>query len=140
MIVIALVIAYAFATFRPTRQVKVASGVYNLWVADTDTARIKGLSGVSHLPPGGGLFMDFQADDTWGIWMKDMKIPLDIVWLNKAKQVVYIVKDVSPNLGTSKIFQPSQPARYVLELPQGTVDAAGIKMGGIAQFSGGSAG
>ena len=78
--------------------------------------------------------MKFPHDDTWGIWMKDMKVPIDIIWLNQHKRVVYIVKNASPELSTTMTFNPKEPARYVLELPAGSVDKAAIKSGNFASF------
>lgn len=134
VLLIALVVAYAVAAFKPTTRVQVGGGVYNAWVADTEAERIQGLSGVEKMSPGGGLLMQFDSDDKWGIWMKDMKIPIDIVWLDKAKKVVYIVKNASPETATSVTYTPLDEARYVLELTAGSVDKAGIHTGAIAQF------
>ena len=135
ILLIGLVTAFMATHFKPTAEVRLASGVFHLWVADTEQERILGLSGVEKLSPNGGLLMDFAADDTWGIWMKDMKVPLDIIWLDSNKKVIYIVKDASPNLSTDVVFQPKEPARYVLELPAGTVGKAGIKTGQTATFT-----
>jgi uncharacterized membrane protein (UPF0127 family) len=62
-------------------------------------------------------------------------VPLDIVWMNNEKKVIYIVTDASPDLGTSKIFKPQEAARYVLEVPSGTVKSAGIQIGAVATFN-----
>ena len=134
VILVALAIAYIIQNFKPTTEVRVASGVYRLWVADTEAERVQGLSGVEQLSPDGGLLMDFETDDYWGIWMKDMKIPLDIVWLDADKQVVYIVKNASPELSTDTVMQPKSQARYVLELPVGSVEKSGIKTGHVVDF------
>lgn len=134
VLLLGLVVAYMIPLMRPTTNVKIASGVYSLWVADTEQARVKGLSGVQKLDPNGGLLMDFQTDGTWGIWMKDMKIPLDIIWLDANKKVVYIVKNASPELSTGTTFVPKKPARYVIELPAGSVDKAGIRQNSVAIF------
>ena len=108
--------------------------MFSIQIANTDAERIQGLSGIDHLAANAGLLMIYQGDDKWGIWMKDMKIPLDIIWMNNEKKVIYIVTDASPDLGTSKIFTPMDPARYVLEVPAGTVKNSGIRVGGIATF------
>jgi len=79
--------------------------------------------------------MAFPEDGKWGIWMKDMYVPLDIVWLDSKKKVVHIVTDASPELSTTKTFVPKDPSRYVLELPAGSVQKAGIKRGMLADFS-----
>lgn len=135
LILVALVVSYMFRNFQSGTDVRLGSGVFNVQVAATDAARIQGLSGVDQLNANGGLLMIFQSDDKWGIWMKDMKIPLDIIWMNKDKNVIYIVTNASPDLGTSKTFKPEAPARYVLEVPAGTVESAGIKIGNTAAFN-----
>lgn len=128
------VAAYAISNFQPTVEVKIGGGVYHLRVADTESDRVQGLSGVEKLEPNGGLLMKYDADGMWGIWMKDMKIPLDIIWLDKDKKVVYIVKNASADLSTDVVFTPKSAARYVLELPAGSVDKAAIKSGVTAEF------
>lgn len=135
VILIGLVVSYAITTFKPTTEVRINAAVYHLQLASTEEELEQGLSGVDELPPNGGLLMDFGSDGTWGIWMKDMLIPLDIVWLDKDKEVVYIQKEVSPELGTSEIMRPKVPSRYVLELPSGNVSKAAIKIGQQADFT-----
>lgn len=125
---------YMVTNFRPTTELRVGSGVYHLWLADTEAKRVQGLSGVESLSPDGGMLFDFEDDKTWGIWMKDMKIPLDIIWMNQNKEVVYIVKNADPQLSTETVFKPRANARYVVELPAGSVDNAGIKAGMVATF------
>jgi len=127
--------AYIVTNFRPTTELRMGSGVYHLWVADTEAERIQGLSGVDKLSMNGGLLMKFDSDSAWSIWMKDMKIPLDIIWLNKDKEAVYIVKNASPELSTDTTFTPKKDARYVIELPAGGVDQAAIKTGMTATFN-----
>lgn len=135
LLLVALVASYMISNFKPTTELRMGSGVYHLWVADTQDELAQGLSGVEELKPNGGLLMKFDSDNTWGIWMKDMKVPLDIVWLNKDKKVVYIVKNADPSLGMTKTFVPKDPARYVVELPAGSVEKAGIKTGVVATFN-----
>jgi len=135
LILIALVGSYMFRNFQPGTDVRIGSGVFNVQLATTEASRMQGLSGVDHLASNGGLLMVFPSDGNWGIWMKDMKIPLDIIWLNSDKKVVYIVTDASPDLSDTKTFTPKDQARYVLEVAAGTVKSAGIKVGGMATFN-----
>lgn len=79
--------------------------------------------------------MDFKTDDTWGIWMKDMRIPIDIVWLDKDKKVVYIIQNAQPETPVKTVYRPPQPARYVLELPAGSVKQVAIKTGITVKIS-----
>lgn len=136
LILVALVASYVVQNFHaPTTQVTIGSGVFHARLADTDLTREKGLSGVEKMAPNDALLMVYDTENTWGIWMKDMKIPLDIVWLDAEKKVVYIVMNASPDLGTSKTFTPTNPAKYVLEVPSGAVKTSGIKVGDTASFT-----
>lgn len=135
LVLVWLVAAYILNSFRPTVRVDLASGVYQLWTADTEASLEQGLSGVKSLPAFGGLLMKFDRDAKWGIWMKDMHFPIDIIWLDKDKKVVYIVKDAQPDDSSDRpVFTPNDNARYVIELAAGTVQTGGIKPGMVAKF------
>lgn len=129
LILIGLVVSFMATHFKPTTEVRAGSGIYSLWVAKTESERIQGLSGV------GGLLMDFEKSGYYSIWMKDMNFPLDIIWLNSKKQVVYIVMNAPPESPASTIYTSNDPARYVLELPAGSAKKAGIKTGTVVEFN-----
>lgn len=135
VVLIALVVSFMITSFRPTVEARAESGVYSLWLANTEAARIQGLSGVESLQPNGGLLMHFPEDGLHAIWMKDMKIPLDIIWLDSNKQVVYMVTNAAPELSTTKTFVPTNPARYVLEVSAGSAGDAGIRIGSKFDFT-----
>ena len=128
LLIIVITTLLIFNNSQPKTEVHFGASVFNVRVASDSISREKGLSMVENLRPNEGLLMIFQRDDTWGIWMKNMKIPIDIVWLNSDKRVVSIMTDASPNLSTSKTFYPDSPARYVLEISAGTVRRSGIKL------------
>lgn len=134
LILVGLVVSFTLTTFKPTTQVRIGSGVYSLWLADNDITRVQGLSDVEKLHLNGGLLMAFDTNGTHGIWMKDMNFPIDIIWLNSEKKVVYIVMNAPPENPSSTVYVPRDPARYVLELPAGSVKAAGIRTGDVATF------
>jgi len=135
VILLALVGSFMLSHFQSTIEVRLGSGVFNVRIAATDASQQTGLSGVAELGPMEGLLMPFKADANHGIWMKDMLIPLDIIWLDKDKAVVYMVTDASPTLSTDKIFTPIKPARYVLEVAAGSIKSSAIKIGDKAEFT-----
>jgi uncharacterized membrane protein (UPF0127 family) len=136
LILIGLFISVTVTAFRPTTEVHIgSSGIYSVWLADNEPDRVKGLSGVGKIDLNGGLLMKFDNDDTHGIWMKDMNFPLDIIWMDKAEKVIYIVKNAPPENPVETVYAPKSPARYVLELPAGSVQNSGIKIGDIADFN-----
>ena len=134
LILVGLVASFVVTQFKSTTQVQLGSAAYSLWLADSDGSRAHGLSDVEKIQPNGGLLMAFPKSDTHGIWMKDMNFPIDIVWLDSAKKVVYIVKNAPPENPAITVYTPKDPALYVIELPAGSVQKAGIKTGDIAAF------
>jgi uncharacterized membrane protein (UPF0127 family) len=134
LILVALAVSYILTNFQPTTQLRLGANVFSVRLATTEDAREQGLSGVKKLDANAGLLMAFARDGEWSIWMKDMNIPIDILWLDSGKKVIYIVTDASPTLSTSKKFVPKTPARYVLEVAAGTVKNSAIKIGDVATF------
>jgi len=113
---------------------RLGDGVFHATVALDDNARTKGLSGATSLSPDQALLMAFPSEDKWGIWMKGMNFPIDILWLNSNKKVVYIVKNATPDDSTLVTFTPKTSAKYVVELPAGTVESKTISTDSVAIF------
>ena len=67
------------------------------------------------------------------LWMKGMEFPLDIVWLNGSRQVVYLQQNVLPNT-YPKNFCPPTAAKYIIELNAGQVKALGIQTAQTLRF------
>ena len=133
-IIIASAVAFMVNNFGSRTQVQLGTTVYSVRLANTDETRVKGLSGTESLAPNEGMLFDFKASALWGIWMKDMLIPIDIIWLDDNKTVVSIVNEAPPELGDTKTYTPTAPARYVLELQAGAAKRNAIKIGDVAKF------
>ena len=70
----------------------------------------------------------FTKDDLYPFWMPEMNFPIDIIWIDKAWKVVHTEEHVTPDTYPATFSSPT-PARYVLELPDGTVKNIGGKIG-----------
>ncbi|HYF13289.1 MAG TPA: DUF192 domain-containing protein [Candidatus Paceibacterota bacterium] len=116
------------STIKPEGTLRISGTAITFEIADTDEERIRGLSGRPSLRTGHGLLFIFPEEGNHGIWMKDMKFPIDIIWADREGIIVTIARNVSPDTYPQS-FYPSKPARYVLELPAGTVDERGILEG-----------
>lgn len=127
-------VVFITAQSRPHTDVTLKGIVFQARVAADAASREKGLSGTKSLGKTDAMLFVFDKDDTWSMWMKDMLIPIDIVWLDANKKVVYIVKRADPSSYPYTTYQSTKPARYILELPAGTVDAKIIKFGDTAIF------
>ena len=112
----------------------IGNKLISVHVADTDARRIKGLSGTSALGPSEGMLFVFDTPGRWGMWMKDMRYGLDMVWMDSGKKIVYIAQHVSPDT-FPKAFVPDADALYVLELPDGFVAAHDVSLGQMVGFS-----
>lgn len=98
-------------------------------VAETDAERRQGLSGTDSLPEGRGMLFVFPEPDIWGIWMKDMKYDLDIVWFDESGDIVHVEEGVeAPTSSTEElpVFSNDEPALYVLEIPAGKAAEYGL--------------
>ena len=83
------------------------------------------------------LLMILDEESKPGIWMLFMRFPIDLVFIDSLKRVVSVVEDIKPinlNPDTWKIYYPSKPIKYVLELPAGTIKRKGIKTGDRLTF------
>lgn len=102
-------------------------------VVTTPEERQRGLSGRARLEEGTGMFFVFPNSDYMGIWMPDMLFSIDVLWLDETLRVAYIVENMSPQ-SYPKIFYPTKPARFILEVPAGFVRAHGMKVGDQARL------
>ena len=119
---------------RPRQMVSIGSSVYRVDVADTPEAQERGLGGRASLGSDEAMLFMFDRDDVWPIWMKGMKFPIDIVWLDKDKKVVHVEHNVQLDAEPYVKYAPPKPARYVLELNAGQAKEASISVGRIAKF------
>ncbi|HCM81900.1 MAG: hypothetical protein UV63_C0008G0020 [Microgenomates group bacterium GW2011_GWC1_43_11] len=95
----------------------------------------KGLSGRSSLAPQHGMLFLFNHKEQYPFWMKDMKFPLDFIWMD-GNLIVDITKNVEPmEYGVIPRIKPIVPVDKILELTAGEIDAAGIQIGDTALFN-----
>ena len=102
-------------------------------VADTDDERLAGLSGREALHPGNGMFFIFKEVGLHGIWMKDMKFPIDILWFDQYGELTHFEEHVAPE-SFPETFYPISPSLYVLEVPAGFVQDKALKIGDKIDF------
>lgn len=83
-----------------------------------------------------GMLFIFPVEDIHCFWMKNTFIPLDIIWIDKEKKVVFISKNTQPNaMGRSPVIDPKVKATYVLEINGGISDEIGLKIGDKVDFN-----
>lgn len=139
LLIILLVLAVIFGflnlnkNYKKVKQIKIGETVINVEVADTDEERVQGLSGREKLEEETGLLFVFEKEGNYGIWMKDMKFAIDIVWLDQNKKIVHIEEKVLPD-SFPKVFNSSLPSLFVLETNVGFLRKNNIKIGDLVAF------
>ena len=107
----------------------------SIQIADTDEKRALGLGQRDFLKPGWGMLFIFNKKEPHGFWMKDMRFPIDIVWLDNYR-IVHIESSVpAPTPGSRlPIYKPDKSANFVLELNAGEAQRLGLQMGQTLQY------
>lgn len=104
---------------------------FSVSVANTDAEKQKGLGGKTSLSKDSGMLFPYSAASFQHFWMKDMKIPIDIVFIRNGK-IVTIYKNVQPPKNptdTLPVYSSTETADAVLELPADDTDKFNIKEG-----------
>jgi len=89
-----------------------------------------GLSYRDSLAPNHGMLFLFNPPQSAGIWMKGMKFPLDILWLDQDFRIVTLKERISPDTYPTPFF-PAKPVSYVIELPAGFAKAHQLSVGSV---------
>lgn len=99
------------------------------YVADPDSRR-QGLMGRDALPPRTGMLFDFPEGTRPAIWMRNMTISLDLLYIDEDGRITQIFREVPPcRVMPCEIYHADQPLRFVLEVPAGTADSLQLVVG-----------
>ncbi|MBU3964157.1 DUF192 domain-containing protein [Patescibacteria group bacterium] len=108
---------------------------FEVEVAETAEQRTKGLMGRSDLPENKGMLFVFQEQGGHGFWMKNMMIPIDIVWMDKDLKITHIEHNVMPcDSDPCPVYKPNLLSQYVLEIKAGLAQELDIKIGDSFYF------
>ncbi|MDY6769274.1 MAG: DUF192 domain-containing protein [Candidatus Nanohaloarchaea archaeon] len=114
-----------------TATVTTPAGTIQVAVADTPQERQEGLMGRSQVPLDGMLFV-FPRPAQQTFWMKDTRVPLDIVFIGEDGRVLNVAAaDPEPGVPEENLtrYRSDGPALYVLEVPQGDAEELGLDPG-----------
>lgn len=114
---------------RPRADITFPNGeIIDAEVVSTNLAREEGLSGRESLSKKRGLLFVFPSQGVFSFWMKDMKFPIDIIWVNERGVIVDIVENAKPE-DYPNSYANKAPALYVLEIPAFEAHAKGAYIG-----------
>jgi uncharacterized membrane protein (UPF0127 family) len=110
----------------PTTQMTIGAKMFTLEIADTDATREHGLMKRDSMPADHGMIFVFDQDAPRSFWMKNTRIPLDIIFVDSSGKIVSTAS-MKPYDWTG--IPSKGPAKYAIELNQGVVDQLGVKAG-----------
>lgn len=71
-----------------------------------------------------------------GIWMKNCRFPIDVLWLDEERTVVHIAERVPPcKADPCPAYQPMRRAAYVVELNAGQSRREKVRLGAKIDFT-----
>jgi len=101
-------------------------------LARTFQERARGLMFRDKLEPGRGMLFLFEKPDVQKFWMKNTYIPLDMIFMNAERRVIFVEENAEPL--TTGQRGPDELAQFVLEVPGGWARAHGVGPGVEAKF------
>ena len=115
----------------PTIQMQLGNKSFTLEVADSTATRTYGLMRRDSMPPDHGMLFVFADEEERGFWMKNTRIPLDIIFVDGGGKVLSISRmEPYDERGTGS----GGMAKCAIELNAGQAETTGIKVGDVLQI------
>lgn len=111
-------------------RVKVGAQPLHVEIADTSPQRAHGLMFRRSLAPQHGMLFIYSRDQRDPFWMKNTKIPLDMLFFDQRGRLQDVLRDVPPcTADPCPSYWPSHRYRYVIELPAGEAKRLALRPG-----------
>jgi len=114
-----------------TTTMQIGSKTFTLEVADTEPVREYGLMKRDSMPADHGMIFVFGSDEPRSFWMKNTRIPLDIMYVRSDGTVVSMRQmrayDLTP-------VPSGGAAKYAIEVNNGVLSMTGIHEGDKVQI------
>ncbi len=107
-------------------------------IADTPEKKSKGLAVRDSMNENEAMLFLFDTEGRHAFWMKGMKFPIDIIWLDSNKQVVHVEHSLEPCGITCPNYNPQEESLYVLETVAGFANKYNVVAGTSVEFQLGS--
>jgi len=108
---------------------------FNVSIARSEKEHEVGLSGTKSLDQNQGMIFLFNNPGYYSFWMKDMKFPIDIIFINN-DQIVTIYNDAPTVQGQENLiaYPPTQMVDKVLEIQAGLSEKYNFKIGDKVKY------
>lgn len=113
------------------RSLTIGDAKYDLRVARTESEHRKGLGGTESLAADQGMLFVYKQPQKLCFWMKDMRYAIDIIWVDAAKNIAAIERNVDPTTHPKTFCNDGS---YVIELRAGEALRHNLKQGQRLSF------
>ncbi len=138
IIILTTLLILASCTIQPTydfNTICTEQTCFDVKIPMTDELMQKGLMYVEEMDDSEGMLFVFQEPAIHSFWMKNTKIPLDIIWLAENLTVIHI-ENAKPCIeDPCRVYTPKNNSLYVLEINQGLAQTHNITEGSVFHFS-----
>ena len=139
--IVILVITAAFIGYLKPEQVvyiKTSDAVYDVraQVVTTPKRQARGLMWRENLPEDRGMLFIYEKERPLKFWMKNMKISLDMLFIDSDHRIMHIEHNVPPCEEDTQCatYGPEEKVRYVLELKSGFTKKFDVAVGDEVTF------
>lgn len=121
-----------------TRKVRLPNGTVILaevMIKPEDQAR--GMKYRDELPPDRGMLFLHSDEGPHMYWMHQVKIPLDILWMDRNQRIVELSPNTPPCLKSAEqcpVYGGRAASVAVLELAAGSIERHGLKIGDRIEY------
>ncbi|MEO6169761.1 MAG: DUF192 domain-containing protein [Lysobacter sp.] len=119
------------------RWVELQGSRYRVEVAADQASRAQGLMYRDSLAEGHGMLFIHDREEPQAYWMKNTRIPLDILYFDNQRRLVSQQRGVPPCSAGDRCppYPSGAPARFVLELNAGQAAQMGLRDGAMLELS-----
>lgn len=109
--------------------------VVDVEIAANDELRAQGLMFRDRLAPDAGMLFIFAEPGEHSFWMRNTRIPLDMIWLDGERRIIHVEPDVPPCVADPcPSYGPEKSSSYVLELAAGEAAKHVLREGDVLRF------
>ena len=116
--------------------VELGGKTFRVEIAETSEKQALGLMFRDSMPRDEGMIFIFPNEAPRSFWMKNTRIPLDIMYFDRDLKLVSISADTPPcRVSRCPSYPSSKPAMYVLELNAGMAAELGVGPGDLLKLN-----
>ena len=137
-ILLIFIVKKSKVNYLTSKEISIQGKIFNVELATNPEQWEKGLAYRDSLPYDHGMLFLFPDKQYRYFWMRGMRFPLDILWID-GDTIVDILNNVPVSPETNPLRIPSYksnvPVNRVLELNAGTAEHYGLRTGDLIHFA-----